>query len=153
MKLNDKELTFWNSYLQTLNQKPVDPFVEANMAGNAEIANELLDLYLTGKKTAGSGLLKDYEISGEELPKVGNFWIILDSNNTPKVIMKTVKVEFYEFSKVPEEVAIAEGEGDLSLDYWHKVHTKFFTPFLSEWKIDDLNKETVVTEYFELVYQ
>lgn len=153
MNLNKIELEYWNSYLSTLDEKPTQPMVEASIAGNEEIADQLLDLYLMGKKTAGSGLVKDYELSGDDLPKVGNYWIILDSQKVPRCIVKTVRVEIHQFDQVPKEVAIAEGEGDLSLEYWQKAHIEFFTPFLENWKIDDLNKEQVVTEFFEVVYK
>lgn len=153
MNLNKEETEYLNSYLSTLTAKPDPLFVEASIAGNEEIADELLDLYLMGKKTAGSSLLKDYMFSGDELPKVGNYWIILDSQKIPRCIVKTVRVETYQFDSVPEEVATAEGEGDLSLEYWRKAHIEFFTPFLSEWNITDLNKETLVTEFYEVVYK
>ncbi len=152
-KLNKDELECWNTYLETLVVRPENPRVVCGFAGNEDIADELLNLYLSGKKTAGSGLLKDYELAGDPLPKVGNFWIILDSSKKPRCIVKTVRVEFYQFDQVPEQVAIAEGEGDLSLDYWRNAHTDFFSTFLKEWGISDLNKETVVTEFYEVVYK
>ena len=54
---------------------------------------------------------------------------------------------------MPEEVAIAEGEGDLSLDYWRKAHIEFFTPYLKSWGVTELDKETLITEFFEIVYK
>ncbi|MDP7321549.1 MAG: ASCH domain-containing protein [Bacteriovoracaceae bacterium] len=151
--MDKNELEYWNSYLETLEVIPEDPKVEVGIAGNPEIADELLNLYLKGKKTAGSGLVKDYELAKDLLPEVGNFWIILNSKNEPKCIVKTVRVKFYQFDQVPQEVAYAEGEGDLSLDHWKKAHREFFTPFLQKWGISDLDKETVVTEFYEVVYK
>ena len=77
--LNSKELFFWNRYLGTIDDELENPNVEASIAGNNKIADELLHLFLIGKKRAASGLVRDYKICGEELPKVGDFWIILDS--------------------------------------------------------------------------
>lgn len=153
MDLTKKELDLWNLYLSTIAVKPIRPNIEASIAGSLDIADELLGLYLSGRKTAGSGLVRDYELAGDLLPKVGNYWIILDSKNNPRCIVKTVRVEFYQFDQVPEEVAIAEGEGDLSLDYWRKAHIEFFSPFLKDWGISDLDKETLVTEFYEVVYK
>jgi len=68
-------------------------------------------------------------------------------------MVKTVGVEFHQFDEVPEEIALAEGEGYLSLAHWRNAHTRFFTPFLKQWKITDLNKEQVVTEFYEVVYK
>jgi uncharacterized protein YhfF len=155
MHLETTTQSFWDSYLDTLTEDFdfSENRIEASIAGNHEIADELLSLYLSGKKTAGSGLVKDYELSGDPLPKVGNFWIILDSKDQPKCIVKTVRVEFNRFDQVPEEVAKAEGEGDLSLEYWYEGHRNFFQPFLNEWGIDNLDEEMVVTEFYEVVYK
>ncbi len=152
-KLNKIEQDFWNLYLSTLPNPPKGLTAEASIAGNNEIADQLLELYLSGKKYAGSGLVVDYKISGDHLPQVGNHWIILDSQKKPRCIVKTVRVEIYQFDKVPKEVAVAEGEGDLSLDYWRKAHIEFFTPFLKGWGVKELNKEDVVTEFYEVVYK
>jgi len=153
MKLNEKEKSYWNSYLELTSLDEETIKVEASIAGNEEIADQLLDLYLTGKKSAGSGLEKDYLLSGDELPSVGNHWIILDSQKNPRCIVKTIKVEVHQFDQVPEMVAIAEGEGDLSLNFWREAHVNFFTPYLEEWGISDLNKENIVTEFFEVVFK
>jgi len=153
MMLKAKELDYWHAYIGPLKHKPENATVEAGMAGNNEIADELLDLFLRGRKTAASGLVKDYQLSGDPLPEIGNYWIILDSNKTPKCIVKTIKIEIHQFDQVPETIAIAEGEGDLSLDYWRKAHIDFFTPFLRDWGITDLNKETVITEFYQIVYK
>ena len=153
MNLNNAEMDFWQSYLNTLTVQLIDPIVTSGMAGNAQLADELLELILKEKKTAGSGLLKAYQIENEDIPKVGNYWIILDSKSIPRCIVQTVKVEINRFDQVSESVAIAEGEGDLSMYYWQKAHSAFFAPFLKSWDIDNLDEELVVTEYFHLVYE
>jgi len=153
MELNEKEFEFWSSYLDTLSEKPDHPYVEVSIAGNDEIADELLELYLNGKKTAGSGLVEDYKQAGDALPEVGDYWIILNQAKIPKCIVKTKRVEFYQYDEVPHEVAQAEGEGDLSLEYWRKAHNEFFTPYLENLGIKDLNKAQIVTEFYEIVYK
>lgn len=152
MGLKIIESDFWESYINTLNLKPTAPIVTLGMAGNIELADELLELYLKGIKTAGSGLLKDYQIEGDDIPIVGNYWIILDSKSNPRCIVQTVRVEINRFDEVPESIAIAEGEGDLSLSFWRKAHREFFTPFLKAWGISNLDEELVITEHFKLVH-
>lgn len=151
--LNNEELTFWNSYTATLTKKPVNPIVFSGMAGNEKIADELLQLYLNGKKTAGSGLMKDYLKANEPLPQVNQYWIILDSKLTPKCIVQTIKVEVNRFDEVPEKIAIAEGEGDLSISYWRTAHKEFFKPFLKDLGISNLNEELIITEYFKVIFR
>lgn len=153
-KLKPAELAFWQDYRRARPQDQVAPdaVISASVAGDKRNADELLQLYLDKKKTAGSSLIIDYETSGDPLPKVGNFWIILDSSGVPKCIVKCVGIEIHRFDQVPEKIAIAEGEGDLSLGYWTKAHREFFEPYLPRWKVTDLDKERVITEFFDVVW-
>ncbi|GAD89904.1 hypothetical protein VHA01S_029_00370 [Vibrio halioticoli NBRC 102217] len=155
MDLTEMEVKYWNEYLNSLPESDVltDYCVEANPAGNLEITDALISLYLSGKKTAGSSLVEDFEITGDPLPKVGNYWIVLDGKNKPKLILKTVNVEIHKFKSVPEYVAIAEGEGDSSLEYWRKVHIEFFSPYLASWNIENIDESHIITEFFEVVWK
>ena len=146
---------YWNSYLDSIPEedRPIHPHVEVSIAGNLEICDTLLGLYLERKKSAGSGLVKDYELAEDELPIVGNFWIVLNSNEEAKCILKTTRVVKNKFKDITEEIATAEGEGDLTIAYWKNAHREFFEPFLKDWKINDLDSEEVVTEFYEVVYK
>ncbi len=152
--LKPSEKAFWENYLSNAlpTQKPENIFVEASQAGNIDITNDLIDLFLQGKKKAGSSLKADFLSENIALPKVNNYWIVLNDKLEPKCILKTINVVENKFKDVPIEIAIAEGEGDLSLEYWRKVHRSFFIPFLDEWGVQNLDNAIVITEYFELVY-
>jgi uncharacterized protein YhfF len=155
VKLTKTQLRYWESYLATLseNERPLHARVEASHAGNRHITDGLLELYLIGKKTAGSSIVEDFVSAGDPIPQVGNFWIYLDSQDKPRLILRTDRVVFNKFSEVPLEIAIAEGEGDLSLAYWRMVHTENYSPFLEKWGVKSLEDATVVTEYFRIVYR
>ncbi|HEY8191074.1 MAG TPA: ASCH domain-containing protein [Alphaproteobacteria bacterium] len=152
--MKEIEQKFWESYTDTLSasQRPDNPYIEVAYAGNKFITDDLLELYLTGKKTAGSSLVADFKAANDLLPKVGNYWIILNSVNEPKCIVKTMKTAINKFKDIASEIAIAEGEGDLSVEYWKAVHSSFYTPHLKEWGIDNLNEALVVTEFFDVVW-
>ena len=152
--MNEDARRFWNAFIETLseNEKPHSPSVSAAYAGTVDITDELIALYLAGKKTAGSSLVDDFRSSGDPLPKLGDFWIMLDRFGHPKCIAKTVQVEINKFKDVPDRIAAAEGEGDLSLNYWRNSHKKFFAPHLSSWGISNLDDAEVVTEHFEVVF-
>lgn len=147
------ERAYWRTYLGALEEGAPEPPVQASVAGDACIADSLLGLYLDGSKRAGSGLVRDYEHSNETLPEIGDHWIVLDASGAPRCILETVRVEVRRFDEVPERVAIAEGEGDLSLAYWREAHRKFFTPFLEDWGIANIDEAEVVTEFFRVVYR
>ena len=155
MNLKPAELAFWNEYVESAHNhlELRDAFVMAGQAGDAEIADILLALYLCGKKSAGSSLLEGFNATGDQLPQVGHHWILLNSRDEPGCILKVVRVALNKFKDVPIEIAVAEGEGDLSLNYWMKEHARFFKPYLAELGITDLNEAIVVTEFFELVYR
>lgn len=152
--LKPTERIFFEKYLDSLlhEERLKISHVSAGVAGNLEMADSLLNLYLNGKKTAGSSLLEDYLSAGDPLPKSGNHWIILDSHQVPRCIVRTVKVEQYRFNEIPESVAVAEGEGDFSLRYWREAHRSFFTPFLSSLKIAVLEEAQVIVEFLEVVF-
>lgn len=147
------EQLYWERYLSGLSaaDRPVDAFVAASYAGGRGATDFLIDLYLKGKKTAGSSLVKGILADGEPLPEVGNYWIVLDSRSEPRLLARTTRVETHLFKDMPAEVARAEGEGDLSLEHWRRVHQRAFGPYLASWGIHDIEEAEVVTEHFELL--
>jgi uncharacterized protein YhfF len=154
-RLKRLEQAFWNDYLARLpsRRRPKKAFVEASFAGGRKITDKLIRLYRAGKKTAGSGLVKDYKTAGDPLPKTGNYWIILDSRERPQFLVRTVRTEINPFGRIPKSVARAEGEGDLSVAYWKRAHGRFFLPSLSKWGISSLDEAEVITEHFKIVHQ
>ena len=63
-------------------------------------------------------------------PTTMNTSIILNSEEQPVAIIKTVEVSLVPMNEVTEEFAIAEGEG--SYEDWKSVHVRFFTSELQE---------------------
>lgn len=153
MHLEEDQEKFWKSYIGSLKSEPIDPIIDIGIAGDESNAHELLALYLSGEKTAGSSLVIDYEIAGDPLPEAGNYWMVLDLDMNPRCILKTIKVETFTFEDVPEHVAVAEGEGDKTVRFWKDAHTNFFSPYLEQWGVLDLSSQVVVTEFYELVYK
>lgn len=153
--LKESEKLFWHNYLSTLpsEQRPFEPFVTASPAGDLDITDGLINLYLEGKKTAGSSIVEDFLTAGDELPEVGDYWILLDSKEEPVLLLETIETETHNWLDVPERVAVAEGEGDLSLTYWRQVHGELYTPFLHDWGLTDLNQARVITEHFKVVFK
>lgn len=105
--LKQRELAFWNEYIETLPRarRPRRPFVSASFAGNPKCTDSLLRLYLDGKKTAGSSLVQDFISSGDPLPRVGNYWILLDSKSRPRCLLRTVRTGINAFKRVPKRIA------------------------------------------------
>lgn len=152
--LKPQERLYWENYLQTIPQdlRPNNVFISAGYAGTPEITDNLLALYLSGKKTAGSSILEDFLSAGDPPPQVGNYWIYLNSSGQPSCILRTEKTVTHKYKDVPLEIAIAEGEGDLTLEYWTNTHSELYLPLIKQLGIADLNDATVITEFFSIVY-
>lgn len=90
-----------------------------------ELADELVDLVLKGRKTATCSAAPVHE-SGDEAPVPGGYSIILNGSGDPVCVIQTLSVMTLKFSQVSAEQARKEGEGDLSLSWWRREHQLFF---------------------------
>ena len=117
-----------------------------------EKADELAALVKNGIKTATCSAHIFYELENEDLPKAGNYNIILNSKDNAVCIIRTSKVYVTTFDSVTSEHAYKEGDGDRSLEHWRKVHKEFFTNELQEINRNFDEKMKVVCEEFEVIY-
>jgi len=99
-----------------------------SFGGTPEQADVLLELVLSGRKTATASVLRDYEAEGEgeSPPSAGSLSIITDGAGQPRALICTTEVRIVPFDEVDEEHARLEGEGDLTLTHWREVHREFF---------------------------
>ena len=114
--------------------------------------DELARLTLEGTKTATASSYPFYELEGEELPKEGQYSVILNSREEAVCIIRTEKVFTVPFCDVDERQAFKEGEGDRSLSYWRKVHERFFREELIQAGLAFDESMKVVCEEFIRVY-
>ena len=116
-------------------------------------ADLLADLVLKGIKTATSSNYIFYELENEELPKINEYSIILNSKDEAVCIIQTTNVYITPFNEVSEEHAYKEGERNRTLQDWIDIHKNFFGNELisigKEFKDDML----VVCEEFQVVYK
>lgn len=119
--------------------------------GTPEQADELLRLVLDGTKTATASALWDYEADDDPLPEPGGLSIVLDGEGRPRALIATTAVRVVPFDEVDADHARAEGEGDLSLEFWREAHREFFSAFASHDRgfAPDM---PVVLETFEVLY-
>ncbi|MCP8616233.1 ASCH domain-containing protein [Salirhabdus salicampi] len=149
---NNSTIQMWENYRKINPNAPKD--YEAWAFGDSkEMADELANLVLEGKKTATSSNYTLYELENEVLPFVGLHNIILDGDGKAVGIVETTSVEVVPFDEVTAEHAYLEGEGDRTLTYWRDVHETFFK---KEFEIiyQEFNyKIPVVCERFKLIYK
>lgn len=92
-----------------------------------QMADELVQLVLSGKKTATCTALAWH--LAEPLPPVGSLQVITDGQNAPACVIQNTAQFIIRFDEVDETLAKKEGEGDLSLAHWRTVHQEFFEKF------------------------
>lgn len=117
-----------------------------------EMIAELTQLIREGKKTAGSSAYDDYIAENEPLPKVGDYYVVLDENEQATLIYRLIEVSQFAFCDVPERIAFLEGEGDRTLDYWRRVHEIAFDAENSSSGKPFSPQMPVVCEVFEVVF-
>jgi uncharacterized protein YhfF len=88
------------------------------------LADELLALVLAGEKTATCAAVRDYEKDGEPIPVPGRRDVVRDGQGRPAAVIETVEVTRRLFRDVPDDFALAEGEGDF--DAWREGHIAYF---------------------------
>jgi len=89
-----------------------------------QLADQLLALVLAGAKTATCGAARDYGAGKEAMPVVGRRDVVLDGAGRPAAVIETIEVAHYRFGDVPEDFALAEGEGDFH--DWRDGHVAYF---------------------------
>ena len=111
-----------------------------------ELGATLVDLIVSGAKTATCGALRDYDgrRHREKMPQKGKISLVTDHAGKPVCAIRTTGVEVMKFSQVPQDFALAEGEGEF--DQWRTGHIRFFERN-GGWS-EDLE---LVCERFELV--
>ena len=145
--MTEKEL--WNAFIAK--SKLADCKYEAwAFAGDVDLLAHLVE---NGEKTATSSAYPLYELENEPLPQVGEYSVILDSNDNAVCVIQTDRVSIVPFNQISEEHAYKEGEGDKSLDFWKEIHEKFFTRCLEKAGLKFTPEMKVVCEEFKVVYK
>jgi uncharacterized protein YhfF len=101
---------------------------------------------LSGEKTATAGLRTDFAPhTGEQLPSVGDRFLLLDFDDQPVAVVETTEVRVVRMADVDLQFARDEGEGFESVEAWRRAHERF-------WAGRELDDDTlIVAERFRLV--
>ena len=109
---------------------------------------KLVNLILHGQKRATAGLLiGDYEMEGEPIEHVEELLAIVDNDGKHVGTMKVTRVEVLRFADVPDELALAEAEGDMNSADFRASHLAYWTR-VGETVTDNT---LIVTVYFDLM--
>ena len=154
----DKESieAYWQRFLDT---QPSDSpyhdktYIAEGWGDGPEMADELGGLIVQGLKTATCSALWEWEAEGEAPYEPGAVTIVLDGRGEPLGIVETTEVTIRKYNEVTADFARAEGEGDLSLEYWREAHRDFFSRTLPKIEKEFSEEMPLVCERFRLVYK
>ncbi|MCR5755191.1 MAG: GNAT family N-acetyltransferase [Acetatifactor sp.] len=150
--MTDKEL--WAEFCSKKNIDSNTPYEAWSFGGNDEEADRLAELVVEGRKFGTASSYDEYvmEDALDEIPKVGDYSVILNSNDEAVCVIRDYDVYVRAFGEVPPFHAYAEGEGDRSLAYWRDVHADFFKECLEETDMPFNQESRIVCEKFCVEY-
>lgn len=153
MQNTDKIQAFWKRFLQTTGRPADTQYIDCyHFTDNEKLANALLELTLSGKKTATSSLFPLYEMEGDPLPVPGDLSVITDWEGTPKCVIETKSVRIIPFRDMTFDVCKREGE-DESLESWRQNHIRAFERETAENGLAFTWDIPVVFEEFAVAYR
>lgn len=117
---------FWSAY-RAARGVPEQDYVACCFGSSPQESDELLALVLGGPKRATTYLLRDVEVGGETMSRVGGHVVVLDGADRPRAIWRTRAVDVKPFEEVDSAFAWDEGEGDRTRADWLAMHGRYFT--------------------------
>ena len=145
-KSNQQITNFWQAYCRLIHKQLPQP--DAWPFGSTpQMATELADLMIAGKKTATTSA---YIADEDDYATIGQYDIVLDGYKRPVAVIQNVVSELMPYAQVSAEHAYHEGEGDRSLAYWRQAHEAFFREEGSRKGYQFNQQLTVSCEVFEL---
>lgn len=132
------------------------PVVEFAFPG--PLRDRLVAAILSGEKTATTGLVIEWELDGDPLPRPGARFTVIDSGERPVGVIEIRAVEVKALADVDLRVAIDEGEGFTSVAEWRAAHEDFWNGYADEvrgrlgddeWSVSDETR--VLVQWFTLI--
>lgn len=99
-----------------------DYFERFAFGDSPEMADELLALVLSGKKTATVSVV----LESDQKPNVGDLSLVLDGRGNPACVIKTVHLETVKFCDLTWDMVKLEGE-DETFEQWKAGNIRYWT--------------------------
>lgn len=100
------------------------PIAEFGFPG--PLRDQLVTAILSGTKTTTTGLVADYELEGEPLPRPGLRQAVVDSVGNRVAVIETTAVRVIRLGDVDLAHALGEGDGYRSVAEWRAGHEHFW---------------------------
>lgn len=119
---------------------------------SAELADELLELVLSGRKRATAELVDEFRARGDELPRVGSHWVVCDGSGAPRLVLRSTELRLGTFDRVDAAFAADEGEGDRTLETWRRGHRSYWERTCAARDAQWSEGDEIVLERFRVVW-
>lgn len=143
---------YWARFCEASHVDTSTPYQVWYFGNTREMAAELAALVLAGRKTATASLVEVNKLRPSEAPVVGGYSVVTDFDGDPVCVVQTVDIREVAFEDVDPGFAAQEGEGDLSLEYWRRVHEDYFVRETRELGLNFDARSLVCCERFRLLY-
>jgi uncharacterized protein YhfF len=90
------------------------------------LRDQLVAAVIAGTKTTTTGLLTDYELDAEPLPRPGDRQVVIDSAGIPIALIEIVDTRVVRVGDIDLAHALREGEGYTSVAEWRSGHERFW---------------------------
>ena len=153
MKISAQVEEFWKEF-RALNPQvnPETPFQVWFFGNSREMARELGELVISGKKKATASLVSINELKPEIAPIPDGYSIVTDFDGAPMCVIRTTEIRHLPFDEVDAQFAFDEGEGDQTLEDWRDGHWRYFTKEATEESVKFDEKTLICCERFALLY-
>ena len=147
-------MQYWEKYLATLSSVEAAPgFDYWHFGDSEEMANDLAELVLNGKKTATSSLPWEIQEHGWKEPKTGDKVVITFWNGRPACIIEITEALVRPFDEIDESFVRDYGEGDRSLAWWRSAMWDYYSTACRTARRRPYPKMPVACQRFRLVYR
>lgn len=113
---------------------------------NPKMADELLALVLSGKKTATVSVV----LENEQSPSVGDCSLVLDGCGNPACVIKTVHLETIKFCDLTWDMVKLEGE-DETFEQWKAGNIRYWTRDAAKRGYTFTEQTPITFECFEVI--
>ncbi len=151
--MNQDAAIFWQEFLKASPDVAADtPYQVWNFGNTSEMALELAQLVIAGKKFATASLAAVNEIKPDEAPVPSGYSVVTDKEGHPICVIQSTEIRHLPFDEVDAQFAADEGEGDQSLEYWRDVHWRYFTREAQELGVEFNERSMICCERFRSLY-
>ncbi|OII23528.1 ASCH domain-containing protein [Frigoribacterium sp. MCBA15_019] len=129
-----------------------DDYTVEHFGDTARLADELLEVVLSGRKRATAELVSEFAHRGDPLPRIGSHWIACDSTGAPRIVIRSLQLRIGAFDTADAAFAFAEGEDDRTLSSWQREHRRYWERTCRARGVTWSEQDEIVFENFAVVW-